>query len=43
MLREDVFEKANPDHVYTCYFTGVLPLLRSYSMGLVRAVTCVNA
>ena len=43
MLREDVFQKANPDEVCTRYFTGVLPLLRSYSMGLVWTISCVNA
>lgn len=43
MLREDFFQKTKSDQVGTCYFTGVLPLLRSYSMGLVWTVRCVNA
>lgn len=43
MLREDVFQKANPDQVRACCLVGVLPLLRSCGTGLVWAVSCVNA
>lgn len=43
ILREDFFQKTKPEQVCTCYFIDVLPLVKSCSIGLAWAVSCVNA
>lgn len=40
MLREDFFQKTKTEQVCTCYFVDVLPLVKSYSIGLAWTVSC---